>query len=290
MSHMPRERLVAWLFVAPATLLIAVFVLWPSLSMLRTSVQTRGDGFVTAAHYRAVLGDPQFRRSAVNTTLFAILVVPLQTALALALALWTNRPGGATRILRAAVFIPTTISLTVLSILWALMYAPASLTGAGLLNGLLKSLALPTQPFLTSTRQALPAIVAMSIWQGVGLQMLILLAGLQQIPQQLYEAAELDGAGRWRRFLHVTCPGIAPITVFVVMVTTIFALKLFVQPYLMTGGGPEDATISTVQYIYTAFKHGDLSLACAAGVIFTLAVLLVAAAQRYLFRRAETLQ
>jgi ABC-type sugar transport system permease subunit len=212
----------------------------------------------------------------------------LQTALALALAVWTNGSAVSRRALRVAVFIPTVISLTVLSVLWKLLYEPASATGAGVFNGLLTSAGLPTQPFLTSPTQAMGAIVAMSIWQGVGLQMMIFLAGLQQIPAQLYEAANLDGAGPWRRFVNVTMPGIAPTAVFVIMVTTIFALKLFVQPFLMTRGGPQGSTLSVVQYIYEmAFLHRDLGLACAAGAVFFVAVGTLAVIQRYLLRGVE---
>ena len=127
----------------------------------------------------------------------------------------------------------------------------------------------------------MPCIVVMSVWQGVGFQMMIFLSGLQTIPGQLYEAASLDGASRWQRFYHVTLPGVAPTTALVVLITTIFALKLFVQPYLMTGGGPQGSTIPVVQYIYrAAFRRGDLGLACAAAVVFFVVVTAVAAVQR----------
>jgi ABC-type sugar transport system permease subunit len=121
--------------------------------------------------------------------------------------------------------------------------------------------------------------------------MMIFIAALQQVPSQLHEAAVLDGARNWRRFWHVTLPWIAPTAVFVVMVTTIFALKLFVQPFLMTRGGPEFSTISIVQYIYeAAFFRRDLGLASAAGAVFLTAVLLIALMQRRLLRVAETLR
>jgi ABC-type sugar transport system permease subunit len=168
------------------------------------------------------------------------------------------------------------------------MYEPATPTGAGLFNGLLTTLGLPAQPFLTGPFQALAALVLMSIWQGAGLQMMVFLAGLQQIPTQLYEAARLDGAGPWQRLRHVTLPGLAPTTVFVVLITTIFALKLFVQPFLMTRGGPQHATLSLVQYVYeAAFFARDLGLACAAGATFLLIVMALTLILRLLARRAE---
>lgn len=292
-----RERLVACLFILPAGLLLLAFVFWPTINAFRTSfcsltLTEPGLGrYCGLENYRALLSDPGFRQSARNTAYFTVLVVPLQTVLALFLAAWTNLPRRASRGLRFAVFLPTTVSLAVLSVLWTLLYAPVSPTGSGLFNGLLMSIGLPDQPFLTSPQQAMLAIVAMSIWQGVGLQMMIFLAGLQQIPAGLYEAACLDGAGPWRRFWHVTLPGIAPTGVFVVMITTIFALKLFVQPYLMTRGGPQGSTRSVVQYIYeAAFARHDLGLACAAGGLFFLAVGAVAVGQRILSHKAEALR
>lgn len=294
MAGTQRERLAAFAFVAPATILIAMFVLWPTVSMLLTSTRAlpltaRGGGtFVGFDNYRSLVDDPAFLRSLRNTAWFALAVTPLQTLAALALALWSNGPRFSQRFLRLAVFVPTTISLAVLSVLWKLMYEPMSATGAGLINGLLHAVGLPTQPFLTSTAQALPAIVFMSIWQGVGLQMMIFLAGLQAVPGELYEAAQLDGAGRWRRFVHVTLPGLAATSVFVVTITAIFAFKLFVQPFLMTRGGPQGATSSLLQYVYEAsFFQRDLGLACAAGVALFALVLLLTVLLRWLLRRAE---
>ena len=285
-----RERVLGWCFVAPAALFVAVFVIWPTSHMVLTSFRQaswsgmHGGGFAGLSNYADLLATPTFRHSLRNTALFAALVVPLQTALALLFAVWVDGVGVTRRFLRIAVFVPTTISLAVLSVLWKLMYEPSG----GLINGLLTSIGLPPQPFLTSTHQALPAIVVMSVWQGVGLQMLIFLSGLQQIPKELYEAARLDGAGSWRCFRNVTLPGLAPTTVFVVMVTTILALRLFVQPHLMTSGGPEFATLSVVQYIReTAFLHRDLGLACAAGTVFLVLVLLLTLVLRRLLRAAE---
>jgi ABC-type sugar transport system permease subunit len=288
-----REKVTGWLFIAPALCLVGLFVIWPTVQMIVASFfhvsWMQGLGAPAGAgNYEAVLEDPEFRQSLWNTGLFTVLVVPLQTGLALLFAVWVNRPGLSTRLLRICVFVPTTISLAVLSVIWDLMYQPATATGAGLFNGLLTSVGLPAQPFLTSTKQALPALVVMSVWQGVGLQMMVFLSGLQAIPGQLYEAAKLDGAGAWQRFVNVTLPQVAPTTVFVVMVTTIFALRLFVQPYLMTGGGPQGATRSVVQYVYEAAFHSrDLGLAFAAGSVFFLIVLGLTLLLRWLLGRAE---
>jgi ABC-type sugar transport system permease subunit len=294
MKPLQRERLTAALFIAPAGGLIVLFVLLPAIAMVRTSLHAQSltapeaGPFSGWDNYRAILMDPDFRSAASNTAYFALLVVPLQTVLALLLALWVNGPRWSRRTLRLAIFIPTTLSLTVTAVLWKLLYEPAGATGSGLLNGLLTSLGLPAQPFLTSPRQAMLCLVGMSIWQGAGFQMMIFLAGLQTIPAEQYEAAELDGATQARRFLHITLPAIAPTAAVVVTVTSIFALKLFVQPHLMTRGGPLGATQSLVQYMYrAAFTRRDLGIACAAGVVFLSAVGIFTLLQRLAARRWE---
>lgn len=291
-----RDRIIALTFVAPATALIALFVIWPVLSCFITAAHdaplTQGElgEYAGLRNVCELLDDVSFRRSVRNTVYFTALVVPLQTILALLLALWTNGRTWRKRSLRLCIFLPTAFSLTVLSVAWKLMYEPATATGAGLFNGLLLAVGLEPQPFLTSTVQAMPAIVIMSVWQGVGLQMMILLAALQTVPSRLYEAATIDGAGRLGRFVHVTLPGVAPTLAFVVMITTIFALKFFVQPFIMTRGGPQGATISIVQYIYeAAFRQRDLGLACAAGVVFFIIVSGVTGLLHALVRRAEAL-
>lgn len=294
MNARRRQSWVIAAFVGPAVLFIGLFVFVPAVLMLRTSLHAQSltspetGPFCGADNFRALRSDPDFRRAAENTLRFTVLVVPLQSLLALLLAIWVNQPGWSRRVLRVSVFIPTTLSLTVTSVLWKLLYQPATATGSGLINGLLAALGLGVQPFLTSPEQALYCIVAMSIWQGVGFQMLVFLAGLQNIPAEQYEAATLDGAGPARRFRHVTLPNIAPTVAVVVIVTTIFALKLFVQPHLMTRGGPLGATQSLVQYMYrAAFIRRDLGLACAAGVVFLVAVGLVTLLQRLAARRWE---
>lgn len=295
MSRTRRESATALLLLAPAAICIGLFVLIPAAAMVNTSLRLQSLTAPDAGplcgldNYRAALADPDFRSAARNTALFAALVVPLQTVLALALALWADGREWWRRVLRLAVFVPTTLSLTVTAVLWKLLYEPAGAAGSGLINGLLESVGLSPQPFLASPRQALLAIVAMSVWQGVGFQMMIFLAGLQAIPEEQYEAATLDGASAGGRLRHVTLPGIAPTLAVVITVTTIFALKLFVQPYLMTRGGPLGTTQSLVQYmVRTAFTRRDLGLACAAGVLFLLAVGAVTLLQRRAARRWES--
>ena len=294
MIRLRTDRWLAWLFVGPAVVLIGLFVLLPAAGMLSLSLTDasltlrRPPGFVALGNYPDLLRDEGFRHALRNTAAFALLVTPVQTALALLLALACDGRGVDRRVLRVCVFLPTTLSLAVVSVVWKLLFAPLGPSGGGLLNGLLETVGLPPQPFLTSPNQALYAIAAMSVWQGVGLQMAIFLAALQQVPRVLHEAAALDGAGPWVRLRHVTLPQIAPTAVFVILITTVFAFRLFVQPYVMTGGGPQDATRSLVQYIYeAAFRQRALGLASAAGVVFLALVLGVTLMLRRLMRRHE---
>ncbi|MEO8185473.1 MAG: sugar ABC transporter permease, partial [Deltaproteobacteria bacterium] len=223
--------------------------------------------------YSDVLRDGRFRRAFANTACFALMVVPAQTLAALLLALWVNRPEPAWRWLRGVFFVPTVLAMPALAVLWTLLYQPAQGGEMGLINAAFAAVGLAPRAWLHDPLLALPALAFMSIWQGVGLQMMVFLAGLQALPQDAFEAALLDGANAWQRTVYVTLPALRNSIVFVVSVTTIFALRLFVQPYLMTRGGPEGATSSVVQEIYeTTFSSQDLGRASAAAILFLLMV------------------
>jgi ABC-type sugar transport system permease subunit len=283
----------AWLFLLPAMALLGVFVVWPMLRALLWSftaadlLHPSGQAWVGAFHYSDLLRDPRFGRAFANTALFALMVVPIQTCLAFLLALWVNRGERAWRWLRAVFFLPTVVAMPVLAILWTLLYQPASGAEMGLINRIITTLGIPAQAWLRDPQLALPAIALMSIWQGVGLQMMIFLAGLQAVPAESLEAATIDGAGPLQRTLHVIIPAMRNTIVFVVTVTTILAFRLFVQPYLMTRGGPGNSTLSLIQSIYeSTFLSQDLGRACAATFVFLLWVAFLTLLQR-LFLREE---
>lgn len=269
-----RARGASW-FLLPALALLTVFVAWPLLRAAAWSFtnadllapdQARGVGL---GNYAALPDDARFRHAFGNTWLFALLVVPLQTALAFFLALWVNRPEPMWRWLRTVFFVPVVVSMPVLAVLWTLLYQPAQGGEMGPLNAMLGVFGLPPQAWLRDPALALPAIAFMSIWQGVGLQMMVFLAGLQNVPSELLDAARIDGAGPWQRVWRVIVPSMRNTIVFVVTVTTILAFRIFVQPYLMTRGGPENRTLSLVQSIYeTTFVSQDLGRACAAAFTF----------------------
>lgn len=265
----------ALVLLLPALLLLGVFVVWPMLRALSWSLHATDllaperKHWVGLAQYSELCTDARFRRAFGNTAVFALLVVPAQTLIAFALALWVNRPEPGWRWLRVVFFVPTVVAMPVLAVVWTLLYQPAQGGEMGLINAALDSVGLAPRAWLADPRLALPALAAMSIWQGVGLQMMVLLAALQGRSKDCLEAALLDGANGWQRTWHVTVPALRNTLIFVVTVTTILAFRLFVQPYLMTRGGPNDRTLSLIQAIYEmTFLAQDLGRACAAAFLF----------------------
>lgn len=239
--------------------------------------------------YRRVLLDPDMRetfwRALRNNLTFAVLVVPLQTLLALGLALLLNRPLRGMGVFRTFFFAPVVFPMALVAVVWKVIYSRDDM---GMLNAVLDTItfgAFDAHDWLGDPGTALLAIVLMSAWQGAGLQMVIILAGLQSVDPNLYEAASLDRAGRWLQFVHVTLPGLRNTLVFVILTTTILAFRLFDQVYIMTQGGPQEAT-TTVMYeaVTTAFDANNVGRASAITVLFFIVVLLVTLIQRRVLR------
>ena len=294
-GRLRRDDGAAWAMFLPAAAGLLMFVVvpfvmagWLSLHNVRLDAPTPPN-WMGLEQYRRILLDPDFRgefyRGLLNNVIFAVVVVPLQTALALALALLLNRPLRGMPVFRTFFFMPVVFPMALVAVVWKVIYARGEL---GMLNAVLDTISfghLGPYDWLGDTATALPAIIIMSVWQGVGLQMVILLAGLQGIPKDLYEAASLDRAGRWLQFRHVTLPGLRNTLIFVVMVTTILSFRLFDQIYIMTQGGPQQAT-TTVMYqaVTTAFDANNVGRASAITVLFFLIVLAITLVQRRLLR------
>lgn len=201
-----------------------------------------------------------------------MIVVPFQCILALALALLISSRRKGVSIFRAAYFSPQVTSMVVIAILWTVLYNPNPDTG--LLNAFLKSMGLDTCQFLNSPDTAMNSIIFMSAWQAAGYQMMIFLAGLQGIPGEQYEAASIDGAGKFKQFIYVTLPGLKNVIKYVVMITMIQAMKLFTQPYVMTKGGPQNSTRTLVYYIYEqGFQKRHFGYACTVAAVFFVIVI-----------------
>ncbi|MES9829920.1 MAG: sugar ABC transporter permease [Candidatus Thiodiazotropha sp.] len=237
--------------------------------------------FIGFDQFAQLSNDPDFIRALLNNLLFAAVVVPLQTVLALALALFLNQGLPGTAAFRTLFFMPVVFPMSLVSVIWSLIYAPGP---DGMMNAFLEwaSFGLwEARDFLRDPLLALPAIMLLSVWQGVGFQMVILLAGLQAIPQSLYEAAALDGAGRWQRLRHITLPQLRNPLIFVMLITTILAFRLFDQVQIMTRGGPDNATTTVIyETVRSAFARQQVALASAMTVVFFLLVLAVTWLQR----------
>ena len=290
-----RDTWPALLMVSPAVILLAVFVLapfiyagWLSLHRLNLNSPLPARWF-GLEQYRRILLDPQFRgdfyRGLINNFTFAVIVVPLQTGLALALAMLLNRPLRGMTVFRTFFFMPVVFPMALVAVIWKLIYSRDEI---GLLNAVLHNVtfgAVGPIDWLGSTRTAMLSIIIMSIWQGVGFQMIIILAGLQGIPTTLYEAARIDKANRWNQFRHVTVPGLRNTLIFVSLVTTIFAFRLFDQVYILTNGGPQNAT-TTVMYqaVTSAFSTGNVGRGAAVTIVFVLIVVVITVIQRLVLR------
>ena len=229
-------------------------------------------------------GDAVFIRSLINTIVFTLVIVPVQGGLGLLLALLVNGRTRGVNLFRTIYFIPVVMSMVVISILWRFLYSPQN----GMFNSILGAIslgAIKPVDWLGNATTALPAVMLMSIWQAVGFHMVIWLAGLQTIPAHLYEAAALDGAGRWAQFKYVTWPGLRNTAVFVFITITIAAFGLFTQIDVMTRGGPLDSTSSVIfQAVEQGFRKQDIAYGSAISVVFFVLVLIVALVQRRLTR------
>ncbi|MBZ0312322.1 carbohydrate ABC transporter permease [Clostridium butyricum] len=278
-----KENITGMAFVAPAIILMIVFLVIPFIltvyysftdyNILKPDQKT----FIGLQNFVKLSQDKVFIQSVFNTFKFMILVVPLQVCMALGLALLVNKKMKGISIFRLAFFAPTVLSLVVVSILWSYIYDPNS----GLLNAMLQMIGMNAQPFLTSTKQAMICIVILSAWQGCGFQMMIFLAGLQDIPEYLYEAAEMDGASKFQKFKNITLPGLRNISIFISLSIVIGAFQLLVQPMMLTQGGPQNSTMTIVYEIYqTGYKFRNMGYGSAMACVFTLMVLVLIMIQK----------
>jgi len=232
-----------------------------------------------------IAGDALFWKSVGNTFYFAGVVAPVQGGLALVLALLINSAIRGKVFFRTVFFLPVVTSMVVVSILWVFLYQEN-----GLINIILDTVIPGYEPvaFLTKPELAMPAIMAMSIWQAVGFHMIIWLAGLQTIPGELYEAAKMDGASKWQQFLNVTWPGLRTTFVFVLIIISIQAMGLFTQINVMTKGGPLDATTTIVFHVFReGFRKNEIGYSSAIAIVFFLIVVTISIIQRRVTREKD---
>ncbi len=238
---------------------------------------------VLGNRYVVLARDPTFLRALVNTFVFVLVIVPGQGGLALIMALLVNQRLRGRYVFRTIYFSPVVTSMAVLAIVWTFLYNPDQ----GLINRLLGAISFGSikPAWLVSADSALLAIIILSAWQAAGFQMIIFLAGLQGIPQALYEAAQIDGGNAWQQFRHVTIPQLRNTTVFVIISTTILAFRLFTQVDVMTKGGPQDATVTVVFHaVDTGFRQQKIGYGSAVTVLFFIIVVTIALIQRALLK------
>ena len=276
----------AILMLLPALVLILVFLIVPIvLTFILAFTNARlispePARFIGVDNFVRLFGSDTFWASLRNTVIFAVVIVPFQSALALVLAFLVNTKTRGTNFFRTVYFLPVVTSIVVVSMLWLFLYQPN-----GLINALLAKIGIQGPDWLGNPNTALLAIIFMSAWQAVGFHMVIWLSGLQTIPGELYEAADLDGANTWQKFAHVTWPGLRQTRTFILITITISAFALFSQVNLMTDGGPLDATTTLVyQAVRTGFQQQQTGYASAISLVFFVLVLAVSLIQRYLTR------
>ncbi|MDE7279937.1 MAG: sugar ABC transporter permease [Oscillospiraceae bacterium] len=276
-------------FFGPALVLLTVFLFIPMVLTVIYSftdyfaLSPQNTHFTGLRNFEKIFGDELFVKSFLNTVKFVVIIVPLQCLGALGLALLINKVTYCKKYFKVAFFVPVVMSLAVVSTLWMQIYSPE-----GIINTILANFGIEAQPFIHSANQALPSIAIMSVWQGMGYQMIIFLGGLQAINPALYEAAEMDHASAWQQFKDITLPELKPLCVFVFITVTIGAFRMIVQPMVMTGGGPSNSTYTIVYDIYeTGTVNWEIGLASAMAVVFVIFVIILTIIQNVLTKDKE---
>lgn len=274
------EHFVGWAFASPAVLLIVVFgvvpIIWSALLSLQHTNLLSPPDWVGLDNYRALPKDPVFRQSLVHSAIYTALFVPISVGGGLFAAIALNRPLRGIRLYRTAIFVPVVVSTiaTVIIFLWVLD------PNFGLANWMLGKVGLGPFGFLESPNGALYSVVGMTAWGWIGFDVIIYLAALQGIPRELVEAAQIDGADTWGIFRHLTLPLLGPVTLFLVVWSTINALQLFDEVFLATNGGPGTATYVPVFYLFKlAFQQGVAGYAAAIAYVLFVVILILTVVQ-----------
>ncbi|HEX7013087.1 MAG TPA: sugar ABC transporter permease [Steroidobacteraceae bacterium] len=289
-----RRSTAAWLFVAPALIVLTVFFFLPVLGALAMSLTdfdlyalTDIDNlrFVGFRNYVRLLSEPLFWNALGNTVYFVALGVPLSIGVSLAAALLVNSRLARWRgLFRTVFFAPVVTTLVAVAVVWRYIFH----TRYGFLNYTLSALGIEPIDWMGDPNWAMPAIVILAVWKNFGYNMIILLAALQNIPDDLYEAARIDGASSWQMFRHITLPGIGPVLLLVSILTMAGYFQLFAEPYVMTEGGPLQSTMSVLYFMYEeGFKWWSLGRASAVAFLLFIIMLTVTVLQLRIGRQRE---
>lgn len=280
------DHVVGWAFALPAVFLIVAFgivpIVWSGLMSFQRNNLLAPPEWIGLDNYRALPKDPVFRTSMFNSLVYTIIFVPLSVGGALFVAVALNRKIRGIRLYRTAVIVPVVISTIATAIMFLWLLDPYF----GLANWLLGKLGLGPFGFFTSSDGALYSIILVTVWGWIGFDVIIYLAALQGVPQELLEAAEIDGAGRWSVFRNVTLPLLGPATLFLVVFSSINAIQLFAEVFFLTKGGPGTATYVPVFYLYRlAFEQGIAGYAAAIAYVLLVVILILTLMQLWVGKR-----
>jgi multiple sugar transport system permease protein len=275
-----RKALGAYAFLSPTLVVFCAFVLFPVvfslyLSFHKWNMFSSDTSYVGLDNYARILANPEFWSVLKNTLIYTLGTVPVNMALALLVAYYLNKKIAGKKFLRAAFFTPVVISPVAAAVIWRWIYEP----NFGLLNYMLSWFGVPSVNWLNDPTAAMSALIVMGVWKTFGVNMVLFAAGLAGIPEHYYEAAELDGAGRWARFWHITIPLLSPTTFFILVMAVIGSFQVFDLVYVLTSGGPLGATKVLVFYLYeNAFKFFEMGYASAVayllfGIVFVLTMM-----------------
>jgi multiple sugar transport system permease protein len=284
------QHRIGYFFILPSLIILIAFVLIPLLfsfiaSLTKLNLTLTDISFIGMDNYTRLFGDARFWNSLQNTAYFTVVVVPVQVVLSLAVAVGISKTNKYNVLLRSIFFLPVVCSMTIISLVFVFLLN----NDLGAVAGYLRALGITPIDWLNDPKWAMPAVIVISIWKNFGFSMVIFLAALQGVSDDYYEASELDGAGKWRRFTSITIPVIMPTIGFVVITTLISSFQVFDQVFIMTNGGPLFKTETLVQYIYNlGFISNDMGYASANAVILFVIILIATMFMLRSMRRSES--
>ena len=275
-KYRPHYQKCAYLFIMPSMIILTIFVFIPLvsslvISLLNMNIFMKDISFAGLTNFKQLFQDSRVGNATFNSLYFTLFEVPLQVGLALLLAMYVAKNNKYTKLLRSTYYLPFVCSMTAISIVWSMLLDP----NMGLVPYWLEQIGLDSVSFLKDPNLAMPTVIVVTAWKGFGYTLTLITAAVLNISASLYEAADMDGAGQWKKFIHITIPGIYPTISFCVVTTTISALQVFDQTYVMTQGGPLNRTETVVQYIYDrGFQTAPYDLGYASSISVYLFVII----------------
>ncbi len=288
MKIQSKKSIISYFLVSPYLVHLILFVSFPVifsvvLTFHKWNIISEMQ-YVGFDNYSRLFQDRLFWKALVNTFTFLIIHIPLQIIIALLLAYFLDQKILFKGFFRATFFLPVVISGVVVTMVWQQLY----MVDSGLINKLLVSIGLGKVEWLTNKNIAMISIAIMATWKNVGLYVILFLVGLQSVPRRYYEAADVEGANQWQKFRYITLPAINPTIFMVTILSTIGGFNLFIEPYIMTGGGPLNSTLSAMLYIYKqAFEYFHMGYSATLGIIFAFIIMMVVAIQKYTIEKDD---